>query len=165
MEQEIEPKLRWALQFSLGYLNLGMPDEAIRELTSLGAKYQTLPEVISLKAQAFLLQSDWALAATLAEDGHDRYPEMADFYVQQALAYEQLGEPERAISVWEASPEPVRDSGFCHFNIARCEMRLGNLASARRHVQKAIKLEPSLKARLKEDPFLSVLPKSLPPLN
>jgi tetratricopeptide (TPR) repeat protein len=165
MEKDMEPKLRWALQFALGYMNLGMPDEAVRELAALNSEQQLLPEVMSLKAQAFLLQSDWAHAVTVAEAGHDRYPDMVDFYVQQALAYEQLGEPQRAISVWQASPEPVRGSGFCHYNIARCEMRLGNLASARRHVQQAIKLEPSLKAKMREDPFLSALPKALSQLN
>jgi tetratricopeptide (TPR) repeat protein len=154
-----------AMQFALGYMNLDMPEEAERELAALPAELQALPEVMSFMAQTFMLREDWSHAINIAETGFRRYPEVADFYVQRALAYEQMGEPQRAIDVWESSPEEVRDGGFCHFNIARCEMRLGNLAAARRHVQRAIKLEPSLKARLKEDPFLSALPKAMPPLN
>ncbi len=156
-ETKLDPKLRWGLQFASGYLNLGMPDEALNELTRLKKDFQTLPEVMSLKGQIFLLRSEWSSAAELAQAGHDRYPELPDFYIQQALAYEQLGEPARAIDIWMSAPEAIKRSGFCHYNLARCQARLGNTSSARRHAQQAVKLEPLLKPAVKTDPLLSAL--------
>ena len=148
-----DPHLKYkrSLQSVFGYFGLNMPEEAERELDALPAEAQTRPEVISLRTQVLLMKAEWKHAATLAAAGHSLYPEVPDFYVQQALAFEQLGEPARAISMWQASP--VRDSGFCHFNLARCEMQLGNIQAAGEHMRKAMQLEPDLCRELKENQF------------
>ena len=159
-EQKMDSRLRWALQYASGYLSLGMPDDALLELVSLGSRYQSLPEVMSLKGQIFLLRSEWSYAAEMARAGHTRYPELPDFYIQQALAYEQLGEPGRAIEIWMSAPDEIRKSGFCHYNLARCQARLGNIISARMHAREAVKLEPALRPAVKTDPLLKGLKSS-----
>ena len=156
-EQQLDHQLRWALQFASGYLSLGMPDEALAELTSLKSESRNFPEVMSLKGQIYLLRSEWSSAAEMAEEGHNRYPELPDFYIQQALAYEQLGQPLRAIDIWMSAPEEIQRSGFCHYNLARCQARLGNVSSAKKHVLQAVKLEPALRPAVKTDPLLNSL--------
>ena len=160
LDAKQDRQLRRALQFASGYLNLGMPDEALEELSGLSREQRNYPEVMSLKGQIFLLRSEWSSAAEMAEDGHSRYPELPDFYIQQALAYEQLGQPRRAIDIWLSAPEEIQRSGFCHYNLARCLVRLGNIPSARQHMSQAVKLEPALKPAVKTDPLLNSLKKS-----
>jgi len=153
-ETKMHPRLWQALQFAVGYLNLGLPDEALQELDILRPAFRNSPEVLSLRTQIHLLRSEWVCAAELAESGRTAYPELPDFFIQQALAYEQLGQPARAIEIWKAAPPEIRRSGFCHYNMARCEARLGNLTSAQRHALQAMKLEPSLKPAVRTDPLL-----------
>ncbi len=143
-----DPTLRWALSCATGYLQLGMLSEAARELTSLGLEYQTDPEVLELRIRILIARKHCNKAAKLAKIATRLYPKLIDFYVLNASAYEEKGNPQKAKEVWLSVPLLFQNSGFLHYKIARCEKKLGNYLSAREHMEEAIKIDGDISQNL-----------------
>ncbi len=136
-----DPTLRWALSSTTGYLQLGMLSEATHELRSLGLEYQADPEVLELRIRILIANKQCNKAAQLAKIATRLYPQLIDFYILNASAYEEKGNLEKAKEVWLSVPLLFQNSGFLHYKIARCEKKLGNYLSARKHMEEAIKID------------------------
>lgn len=136
-----DPTFRWALSSASGYLQLDMLSEAAHELTQLGLEYQTDPEILELRIRILIADKRCDKAAKLAKLATRLYPKLIDFYILNASAYEEKGNPQKAKEVWLSVPHLFQDSGFLHYKIARCEKKLGNYFSARKHMEKAIKID------------------------
>ena len=136
-----DPTFRWALSSASGYLQLGMLSEAAHELTQLGLEYQTEPEVMDLRIRILIAHKRCDKAARLARIATRLYPKLVDFYILNASAYEEKGNLQKAKEVWLSVPHLFQNSGFLHYKIARCENKLGNYLSARKHMEEAIKID------------------------
>jgi len=93
------------------------------------------------------------------------YPRTPDFYVQAAIAYEKTERVLESKHMWELVPQPIRRSGLAHFNLARCEAKLGNFSAAKRHLAKAVMLDPKFQAIFQQEPALEQLLQSPEPDN
>lgn len=145
---------QWGLSYATGYLHLGMHHKARQELDSLKDEAQEQPEVLSLRGRILLAEKRWEETVRFCEKNRKRYPWVADFYIQEALAYDKMSKSEEARSIWLAAPREIRATAFYHFNLARCEARLGHFALARQHVKATLSLAPNMKAVLTRDPRL-----------
>ena len=153
--------LRWGMSYAKGYLALDMAQEAIAELDRLPGTIQHRADVIYLRNRALTSQKDWISLLQQAQLGTCLFPEVIEFHIQRALAYENLEQNQEAKKAWLSSPSPFRQSGFVHYNLARCEAKLGNLFSAHQHLERAIAIDPEIKGILAEDPdFTRLLKKS-----
>ena len=154
------PAARWTLSFASGYVDLGMLEKAEKELAKLPPEDHHRPEALSLAGKILIARQQWDEALKLFAIGRALYPDTPDFYVQAAFAYEKTERVLESKNMWELVPQPIRRSSLAHFNLARCEALLGNLKAARRHLAKAVTLDPKFQAILMQEPGLAQLLKS-----
>lgn len=151
------PRLYWGLSYASGYFHLGMLEDASCELEQLGKALQKHPEVLSLKGLILLARKRWREVIEQCQFAHQLYPESPDFYIQAAYAYDKLNKPSEAREIWYSAPESVRTSLVYHYNIARCEARLGNREAALEHVRAVLTLAPEMVTTMSKDPNLKDL--------
>jgi tetratricopeptide (TPR) repeat protein len=149
------PSLRWGLSFAHGYFELGMLEKAEKELNRLGSQSQDLPEVMAMRLRVLLARRAWPRVIETARHAVRLFPNVPEFYVHAAAAYDMLGQGDQRRLLWQTAPEKVRTSGILHLHMARFEASLGNLDSAREHLRSALNLEPGLRAIAGNDPGLS----------
>ena len=148
---------RWNLSFASGYLALGMFRQAESELKKIPLEYREHPDALSLRGRVLLARNKWRSVISNAHTGRELYPDNADFFVQEAVAYDQMNRPLEAKLIWLAAPDLVRKSGYFHYNLARCEAKLGNIPSAREHLSQALSLDPNIRSLLAADGQLVAL--------
>jgi len=154
---EPSPTARWTLSFASGYLDLGMLEKAEKELARLPPDDHHQPEALTLAGRILMARRKWEEALKLFAIGRALYPRTPDFFVQAAFAYEKMERVLESKNMWELVPQPIRRSSLAHFNLARCEAKLGNLKAARRHLAKAVTLDPKFQAIFIQDPGLAHL--------
>jgi len=145
----------WGFSYAIGYFQLGMNREAWEQLDGLVKAERESPEAMSLRGQILLSEEQWQAVVDLCARASEQWPEVPDFYIQAALAYDKLSRHEAARSVWLAAPQRIQATPFYHYNLARCEARLGHFGMARHHVKTAMGLSPELRAVILQDPCLA----------
>lgn len=152
-----DPVLVWGLSFAQGYLELGMLSAADRELDRLAKEFGDSAEVMSLRSHVLLARKLWPQVIEHARRAVKRFPGAPEYYVHAATAFDMLGLPAEGRQVWLSAPAEVRASGFFHLHVARFEAKLGNVSSARSHLERAFDLDPKLRAVAGRDPNLARL--------
>lgn len=146
-----------ALQAADGYLYLGMADEALKELESVGRSEQEKPSVLLARIRVLLHLRQWREAESLSSRAALAHPDEDEFTVQQAFALHQLEKGEEAVEVLLAAPEWIRRTGILHYNLACYEARLGDLKTARQCINAAIQINAAMKKNARVDPDLQGL--------
>jgi tetratricopeptide (TPR) repeat protein len=146
-----------ALHAADGYLYLGLPDEALGELTFVPIPEQTDPSVLLAKVRVLLHLKRWGEAEELSLMGTSHHPEEEEFTVQRAFALHQLNKGDEAVEVLLAAPEWIRRTGILHYNLACYEARLGDLTTAKQCIKAAIQLNAAMKKNARVDPDLQAL--------
>jgi len=140
-----------------GYLFLGMPQHALKELESIGDSAQHASPVLRARIRVLLHLKRWTEANTLSEAGNSLYPDENEFTVQRAFALNQLKKGNAAVQVLLSAPEWLRRTGILHYNLACYEAQLGDLTTARQCIQAAIEINASFKKNARTDPDLARL--------
>src|SRR5581483_4187741 len=100
-----------------GYLYLGMPEHALKELESIGPVAQETSPVLRARVRVLLHLKRWNDANQLSEEGNSLYPEENEFTVQRAFALHQLNRGNAAVQVLLNAPEWIRRTGILHYNL------------------------------------------------
>jgi tetratricopeptide (TPR) repeat protein len=146
-----------ALQAADGYLYLGMPDEALQELGTIGSEDAGDAAVLLARIRVLLHLKNWGEAEKLSNAAAETHPNEDEFTVQRAFALHQMQKGEQAIEVLLAAPEWIRRTGILHYNLACYEARLGDLSTARQCIKAAIQLNSAMKKNARVDPDLQAL--------
>jgi Flp pilus assembly protein TadD len=157
-----EPKLhstemRRALNAADGYLYFNMFDEAWQELESIPTAEVNDSAVLLARIRVLLHKREWSAAETLSGNGARLHPEEAEFPVQRAFALHQLQKGDEAAQALREAPEWILRTGILHYNLACYEARLGDLATARQCIDKAIQMNSEIKKNARRDPDLQAL--------
>ena len=140
-----------------GYLFLGLPLEALKEMESIDDSAQHASPVLRARVRVLLHLKCWDQANALSEAGNSLYPEENEFTVQRAFALHQLKKGNDAVQVLLSAPEWIRRTGILHYNLACYEAQLGDLTTARQCIQTAIEINSSFKKNARTDPDLARL--------
>jgi tetratricopeptide (TPR) repeat protein len=151
------PDAHRVLQAADGYLYLGMADEALAELESIGATEQDRPSVLLARIRVTLHLRQWGKAEALSRRAALAHPEEDEFTVQQAFALHQLEKGDKAVEVLLSAPEWIRRTGILHYNLACYEARLGDLKTARQCINAAIQINAAMRKNARIDPDLQGL--------
>jgi len=155
--QEPTPELERPLTAADGYLFLGMPEEALDELSKIPHMQHAHPAVLRARIRILLHLRQWRRAERLSREGSRRYPDENEFMVQRAFALHQLEKGPEAIEVIRNAPEWIRRTGILQYNLACYEAQLGDLGIARQCIRAAIEINASFKKNAKTDPDLQRL--------
>ena len=140
-----------------GYLYLGLPAEALRELDAIPAAEHGDSAVLLARIRVLLHMKEWRSAETLSGKGARQHPDEGEFTVQRAFALHQMNKGQAAEAALLAAPEWIRRTGILHYNLACYQARLGDLTQARECIDAAIQMNAGIKKNARLDPDLQAL--------
>lgn len=156
--------LEHRLQPALGYLELGMFEEANDELEELPPELRADDEVLGLRIEIFQKLAKWEFARVLAESLAKRSPENPGWWLSWSYALRREQSVVAAQVVLRRASEIHPDVALIAYNLACYACVLGDLAEARTLLKIAFGMDRTLKRIALDDsdlePLWAVLGKS-----
>jgi predicted Zn-dependent protease len=146
-----------ALLAAQGYLELGMVDEALAELSSMECLVAGDPELVELRLHILMQGERWAEALVEAEALLRLSPLSLPAYIHGAFALHELGRTAEARDLLLKGPEILHKDPTYHYNIGCYEAVLGNSQSAKQSLERSFALDESYRDFAKKDPDLEAI--------
>ena len=131
---------------AVGYLELGMPEDAANELESLLPKEKNTTELLRLRASIYHEAETWALLETVAKELTRREPQELGWWVNWAFATRRTTDIAAARKILLDAEKLHPESAIIHFNLGCYACQLGELDEAKRRVSNAINFDASYRA-------------------
>jgi len=146
------------LDYALGYIELGLLDEAREELARIPPADQRTSPALSVSLELAMAEEDWDDVVTLApqvilSDESTERPWIAWAY---ALREQQRIAEARDVLL-RGALVVLEPSGLMDYNLACYYCLLGDLDEARRRLQRAFSRDPNWKNDARQDPDLAAL--------
>lgn len=142
---------------TIGYINLGMIDDASAELDSLAAVDALRSESIALRVSVQMRKGHWDLALEGSELLCSILPDHPSPYLDAAFCLHELNRTDEAKNKLLSAPTHIRKSSLYHYNMACYEACLNQLDSARTFLDQAISMDKCLQDSWESDPDLKKL--------
>ncbi len=146
-----------ALLAAQGYLELGMVEEALAELTSVSDELRDDPDIVELRLHILMQGRRWAEALTTAEELLRKKPNAVPGYIHGAFALHELGRTAEARDLLLKGPGDLRKDPTFHYNIGCYEAVLGNRESALESLNQSFALDETYRDFAKRDPDLEAI--------
>lgn len=149
------------LQPALGYLQLGMPQEANDEIEALPPELKTSRQVLSIRASIYMESGAWQLMREVSGFLVKQWPEESQHWIWLGWA------TRRCRSIMEAELillDALRfhdSEAMIHFNLACYSAQTSNLKQALMRLARAIELDADIRIMALEDQDLEPLWMSL----
>lgn len=145
------------LKAAVGYLDLGMAQEAWDELDQLPILFRDRDAVLDLKIEIFQRLGNWGSARELAESLAKRSPENLSWWIHWAYSLRRETSVEAARDVLLEAAAIHPDAFLIQYNLACYSCVLGELESARKLLKVAISMNPHMKNVALKDPDLEAI--------
>ena len=150
---ELVPVLRTAL----GWLELGLPEEALRELEALSARDRMRRQALELKLVAQMKAERWNAGADTGRLLCLREPKEPRFFIHAAYCLHETGDTAAARNWLMTGPSSLIEDPLFHYNIACYHAVLGERKQAKSHLRRAFSMDESLRRRARQDDDLATL--------
>jgi Flp pilus assembly protein TadD len=148
---------KWLLSQAHGYIGLGMIEEAARELDQIPAESAQKTEVLALRALVLQEQAKWPPLAEVAHTLVERQPAECGWWITWAYATRRSRSLEAAEKILLEAERTHPKEATIQFNLGCYACQRGDLAEARRRVERALELDPSFREVAANDPDLAPL--------
>ncbi len=145
------------LQTALGWLELGLPEDALKELEGLNAKERMRKQALELRLVAQMKAAHWNAGADTARLLCMRDPKEPRFFIHAAYCLHETGDTVAARNFLMTGPSNLIDEPLFHYNIACYHAVLGEQKRARSHLSRALSMDESLRGRARQDADLATL--------
>ena len=139
------------LRAASGWLELGMPDDALEELSSLEGADKESRKALELKLAAEMVKEDWKVASETARSLCKLAVDEPDFFLSAAYCLHENGDTEEARKWLLKGPESLHELPVFHYNMACYLWTLGERERAKNHLSKAVDMDESFLESAKED--------------
>lgn len=140
-----------------GYIELGMPEDALRELDEIPASEQDSEEVQQTRLFVFIQSHEWEKALKMCDTLREAHPDNTSAYVHGAFCLHELKRTDEARAYLLAGPAELLHDPTYHYNLACYDAVLGHLDEARQHLRTSIQMDKKFRAFAKDDPDLKAL--------
>ena len=147
--------LERSLTAAQGYLELGMPAEALRELEQLPLEFSARAEILQLRLVILMRAREWSAALETCEELRIRYPERSVGYIHGAFCLHELRRTDEARAMLLEGPESLRRDPTFHYNMACYEATLGESERAMQYLRVSFSLDPAFVRIARNDPDLA----------
>lgn len=154
---ELKTYQRKTLSACEGYLELGMPSEALRELKGLPSDVALNPMVLETQVVALIRCGRWKSAQATARKLCKVQPDKPAGFIHLAYCQHELGETETARRTLLNGPTALEREGTYFYNLACYDAVLGDLDSARKHLARSIRLDKRFRDFARRDVDLAAL--------
>jgi hypothetical protein len=139
------------LRAASGWLDLGLPDEALVELQGLPADVQRLRLPLELKLAAQMEQHEWNAASETARLLCLKAENEPEFFLRAAYCLHETGDTLAACNQLLRGPKTLFEMAIFHYNLACYLWTLGEGPRARSHLKQAIEMDESFLESARED--------------
>jgi len=130
----IDDHYKMGLMAAEGYLELGMPEEALREFQKLPRDVKLGVEGLSLLMEIHRVEEEWEQMESVAERLWAVDPANVARWIDWAIALRLSNSPSSARVLLLEALDQFPEEAIVHYHLACCECQLGNLPSAREHL-------------------------------
>jgi tetratricopeptide (TPR) repeat protein len=149
--------LKWRLSQARGYLELGMVAEAAGELDRVPLAEADQTGVLALRALVLQEQSHWPPLEEVAGELVRRQPAESGWWITWAYATRRSRSLAAAEAILREAERAHPQEATIQFNLGCYACQRGDLAEARRRIDRAIALEPAFREAAAADPDLGPL--------
>ena len=146
-----------SLTASIGYLELGMLQDAWDALEEIPAEQRHLPPVLQVRLEIYRRMAKYEGMATIAEHLTKALPEDSQNWISLAYAQRRYIDLQTAEKTLLEAQKRFPEEATIPFNLACYACQLGRLDEAREKLAKAIEMEPSFKKAAVEDEDLKAI--------
>jgi tetratricopeptide (TPR) repeat protein len=150
-----------AILAAQGYLELGMAEEALAELSSVPTSESTDPDILELRLHILMQVGNWNEALSCSEELIRLMPEDLPAYIHGAFALHELGRTREARDFLQKGPDSLRKDPTFHYNIGCYEAVLGNRGAALRSLNDSFALDQTYRDFARRDPDLALMREDL----
>jgi Flp pilus assembly protein TadD len=158
---ELSHQDRRHLEYSRGYMVLGMLDDATSELNRISPEHFADPEILEVRLKIHAKAKRWPNAVDVARYLAKVQPSNPARFIQLASAVRHAVCTESAREILVDAKKRFPNNPAIQYNLGCYAAQLGDLESARSYVRRAIELDPSFQTRALEDPDLEPIRPSL----
>jgi len=145
------------LRAALGWLELGLPEEALSELTALSARERMRRHALELRLLAEMEAHRWNAAADTGRLLCMKEPKEARFFIHAAYCLHETGDTLAARDWLMRGPAALMSDPLFHYNLACYLAVLGEGKRAKSHLDRAFELDESLREAARADTDLASL--------
>ena len=135
----IDDHYQLGLMAAEGFLELGMPEEAIREFQNLPREIKLGIEGLSLLMEIHRVEEEWEQMESVAERLWAADPEDVTRWIDWSIALRLSNSANSARILLLEALERFPEEALLHYHLACCECQLGNLPRAREHLMESKK--------------------------
>ena len=143
-----------AILAAQGYLELGMLEEALLELSAIGTSGFNDPDIMELRLHILMQERKWNEAVAAAEELLRIKNDALPAYIHGAFALHETGRTVEARDLLLKGPSLLRKDPTFHYNIGCYEAVLGNRESALQSLRASFALDETFREFAKHDPDL-----------
>lgn len=145
------------LEAALGYLQLGMFEDANEEIELLPSQEKLSPGVLHLRAAIYSEMKSWDLLQEISGFLADSLPDDPQHWIWLAYATRRTTGIPAAEAILLRALELHRGEAMIRFNLACYAAQTGRIEEARERLREAILLEPGIRSVSLDDPDLQPL--------
>ena len=149
--------LERSLLAAQGYIELEMPDEALREIDALSQKDQLRDEVLQMRLFIVMRAKRWEQALAVCARLRGMCPECATGYIHGAFCLHEMGRTLEAKQLLQKGPPSLLGEPTYHYNLGCYDAVLGNLDEAAQHLETSFQMDRKFREIAKYDPDLKAV--------
>jgi len=143
-----------SLNAAQGYLELGMPAEALAEIETLPQELVSHAEILQLKLVILMQLRSWDEACEICKSLRDRFPQLTVGFVHGAFCLHELGKTREAKNLLLSGPPALLREATYHYNLGCYEAVLGNLEEALQYLRTSFAMDQNFRIIAGRDPDL-----------
>jgi tetratricopeptide (TPR) repeat protein len=145
------------LNAAVGYLNLGMPQDASNELEDIEAKERARPEVLKVRLEICRALKQWEMMAEVSNHLRKIEPDEVGHSLNMAYATRRFKSEADAAEILSMALRRYYDDALVRYNLACYWCVMGRVEEAREMLETACKKEESLRELAQTDEDLAGL--------
>ena len=149
------------LQPYVGYLSLGMYDDANEALESLPTEIKTHRLVLWARLDLLVEMRKWEEGVLLGESLCKLWPDQREFVIRTAYCLHELKRTAEAKDMLLNAPASHRESAVFNYNLACYETQLGNIDEAKKLLVSCFQKDKDFRGQALDDPDLEPLWESI----
>ena len=147
---ELLPILK-RLNAAVGYLNLGMPQDAWNELEDIEAKDRARPEVLKVRVEVCRALESWEMMAEVSNHLRKIEPDEVGHALDQAHAARRFKSEAEAAEILSLALRRYYDDALVRYNLACYWCVMGRVEEAREMLGTACRRDESLRELAETD--------------
>ena len=137
-----------------GYIELDMPETALRELDELPPRDQSRQEVLQVRLFIFMRWRNWKEAMRICDRLRKSDPGQTTGYIHGAFCLHELGRTREAKDLLLGGPAALLREATYYYNMGCYDAVLGNLRDAQHALEISFKMDDKFREIAKYDPDL-----------